>query len=157
MIPACGDSTASTRPRGTTSTSARYPSTSRASAPGDAGYHVPATAAGLLISGTILPMPDKLTRADVQRIAALARLDLSDAELTLFAHQLGEILTHAEQLQRVDTSGVAPTAHIAVPSALAPLREDDPRPSLDRDMLLSQAPDADRARGLLKVPRVLGS
>ena len=102
-------------------------------------------------------MADKLTRADVERIAALARLDLSDAELTLFAHQLGDILAHAEQLQQVDTSGVPPTAHIAVPSALAPWRDDEPRPSIDRDVLLAQAPDADRAKGLLKVPRVLGS
>jgi len=102
-------------------------------------------------------MADKLTRADVERIASLARLDLSDKELDLFVHQLGDILTHAERLQQVDTSGVAPTAHIAVPSALAPLREDQPVPSLDRDLVLSQAPDADRAKGLLKVPRVLGS
>ena len=102
-------------------------------------------------------MADKLTRADVERIAALARLDLSASEVTLFVHQLGDILTYVEQLQQLDTSGVPPTAHIAVPSALAPLRNDDARPSLDRDMLLGQAPDADRARGLIKVPRVLGS
>jgi Asp-tRNA(Asn)/Glu-tRNA(Gln) amidotransferase C subunit len=52
---------------------------------------------------------------------------------------------------------VPPTAHIAVPSALAPLRADEELPSLDRDLLLSQAPGSDRARGLVKVPRVLGS
>jgi aspartyl-tRNA(Asn)/glutamyl-tRNA(Gln) amidotransferase subunit C len=102
-------------------------------------------------------MSDRLTRADVERIAALARLDLSEPEATRFAEQLGNILAHAEQLRQVDTSGVPPTAHIAVPSALAPLRDDEPRPSLDRDVILSQAPDADRARGLVKVPRVLGS
>jgi aspartyl-tRNA(Asn)/glutamyl-tRNA(Gln) amidotransferase subunit C len=102
-------------------------------------------------------MSDTLTRADVERIAALARLDLSEAEIALFVPQLGDILAHAEALQQVDTSGVPPTAHIAVPSALAPLREDEPAPSLDRDVVLSQAPDADRARGLLKVPRVIGS
>jgi aspartyl-tRNA(Asn)/glutamyl-tRNA(Gln) amidotransferase subunit C len=102
-------------------------------------------------------MSDKLTRADVERIAALARLDLSEAEIELFVPQLGDILAHAEALQEVDTSGVPPTAHIAVPSALAPLREDEPVQCLDRDVVLSQAPDADRARGLLKVPRVIGS
>ncbi len=102
-------------------------------------------------------MADKLTRADVERIAALARLNLSEQELTLFVHQLGDILTYAEQLQRIDTSGVPPTAHIAVPSALGGWREDEPVPSLDRDLLLSQAPDADREKGLLKVPRVIGS
>jgi aspartyl-tRNA(Asn)/glutamyl-tRNA(Gln) amidotransferase subunit C len=102
-------------------------------------------------------MADRLTRADVERIATLARLNLSDTELALFVPQLTDILGYAEQLQQVDTSGVAPTAHIAVPTALAPLREDRPVPSLDRDQALSQAPDADLARGLLKVPRVLGS
>jgi aspartyl-tRNA(Asn)/glutamyl-tRNA(Gln) amidotransferase subunit C len=102
-------------------------------------------------------MAGNLTRTDVERIAALARLDLSEDELTLFAHQLADILAYAEQLQQVDTSGVPPTAHIAVPSALGPWRDDEPRPSLDRDVLLSQAPDADRVKGLLKVPRVLGS
>jgi aspartyl-tRNA(Asn)/glutamyl-tRNA(Gln) amidotransferase subunit C len=102
-------------------------------------------------------MSNGLTRDDVERMAALARLALSDAEVTLFAEQLGNILAHARQLQRVDTSGVPPTAHIAVPSALAPLRDDAPRPCLERDTLLDQAPDVDRARGLLKVPRVLGS
>lgn len=102
-------------------------------------------------------MTNTLTRADVERIAALARLDLSESEVELFAHQLGDILAHVEQLQQLDTSGVPPGAHIAVPSALAPLRDDEPRPSLDRDLLLSQAPDADPRRGLFKVPRVLGS
>src|SRR5215831_17692692 len=102
-------------------------------------------------------MPDKLTRADVERIAALARLNLSEAEVDVFVVQLGDILSHAEDLQRVDTSGVPPTAHIAVPSSLAPLREDNVKPSLDRDIVLDQAPDADRARGLMKVPRVIGS
>ncbi len=102
-------------------------------------------------------MADTFTRADVERIAALARLELSETELTLFAHQLGDILAHVERLQQVDTSGVPPTAHIAVPSALGPWREDEPKPSLDRDVILQQAPDADRARGLMKVPRVLGS
>jgi aspartyl-tRNA(Asn)/glutamyl-tRNA(Gln) amidotransferase subunit C len=102
-------------------------------------------------------MADKLTRTDVERIAALARLHLSESEVALFVHQLGDILAHVERLQQLDTSGVPPAAHIAVPSALAPLRKDEPRPSLDRDLLLSQAPDADRTRGLFKVPRVLGS
>ena len=102
-------------------------------------------------------MSDRLTSADIERIAALARLDLTQAETIRFAGQLAGILAYAEQLQQIDTSGVPPTAHIAVPAALAPLREDQPQPSLDRDLILAQAPDADRARGLVKVPRVLGS
>jgi aspartyl-tRNA(Asn)/glutamyl-tRNA(Gln) amidotransferase subunit C len=102
-------------------------------------------------------MPDTLTRQDVERIAALARLELSPDEVALFGAQLAQILSYAESLQRVDTSGVPPTSHIAVPTALAPLREDEPRPSIDRDTLLRQSPAADVDAGLLKVPRVLGS
>ena len=95
-------------------------------------------------------MSDSLTRADIERIAALARLDLSESEVSRFAEQLASILAYAEQLQQIDTSGVPPTAHIAVPSALAPLRADEEQPSLDRDLILTQTPDADRARGLVK-------
>jgi aspartyl-tRNA(Asn)/glutamyl-tRNA(Gln) amidotransferase subunit C len=100
-------------------------------------------------------MADTLTRADVERIATLARLELTADEVTLFAGQLTAILAYADQVQQVDTSGVGvdPEAH---PAETA-LRDDVPVGSLDRDVLLSQAPAADRAAGLFKVPRVLGS
>jgi aspartyl/glutamyl-tRNA(Asn/Gln) amidotransferase C subunit len=57
-------------------------------------------------------MPGSLTRADVEKIAALANLELNAAELELFARQLADILEYANQLQRVDTTGVPPTASI---------------------------------------------
>jgi aspartyl-tRNA(Asn)/glutamyl-tRNA(Gln) amidotransferase subunit C len=100
-------------------------------------------------------MADTLTRADVARIAALARLELTPDEVTLFAGQLTAILAYADQVQQVDTSGVQlePAANPGETSA----RDDVPVPSLDRDVLLGQAPAADRAAGLFKVPRVLGS
>jgi aspartyl-tRNA(Asn)/glutamyl-tRNA(Gln) amidotransferase subunit C len=100
-------------------------------------------------------MADTLTRADVARIAALARLELTPDEMTLFARQLTAILAYADQVQQVDTSGVQlePAANPGDTSA----RDDGPVPSLDRDLLLGQAPAADRAAGLFKVPRVLGS
>ncbi len=92
----------------------------------------------------------------MERIATLARLALTPDEVALFADQLTAILAYADQVQRVDTSGVA------IDSAGAPRgedasRDDVPRPSLDRGEVLSQAPSADRAAGLFKVPRVLGS
>jgi aspartyl-tRNA(Asn)/glutamyl-tRNA(Gln) amidotransferase subunit C len=100
-------------------------------------------------------MAETLTRADVERIATLARLELTADEVALFAEQLSAILAYADQVQQVDTSAVG------TPAATAPdgagMREDEPRPSLDRDVALSQAPAADRAAGLFKVPRVLGS
>ena len=95
-----------------------------------------------------------LTPADVDRIAALARLALTDEERTLFASQLTAILAYADAVQAVDTSSVedAPPQH-----ADARSREDVPVASLDRDRLLQQAPAANRAAGLFNVPRVIGS
>lgn len=126
-------------------------------------------------------MAETLTRADVERIAALARLELTPDEVTLFAGQLTAILAYADQVQQVDTSSLStsakatvdrPTvlsaeasaeaealAKVGLPTvALAKVGRDDvPAPSLDRDVALSQAPAADRAAGIFKVPRVLGS
>ena len=98
-------------------------------------------------------MSDILTSADVERIATLARLELTADETARFAEQLTAILAYAEQVQQVDTSAVAaPVTTIASTG-----RDDVPVPSLDRDLVLSQAPAADRSAGLFKVPRVLGS
>ena len=100
-------------------------------------------------------MADTLTRADVERIATLARLELTADEMTLFAGQLTAILAYADQVQQVDTSGIE-----VAPAAAAgdsPARDDTPAPSLDRDLVLAQAPAADRPAGLFNVPRVLGS
>jgi aspartyl-tRNA(Asn)/glutamyl-tRNA(Gln) amidotransferase subunit C len=100
-------------------------------------------------------MADTLTRADVERIATLARLELTPDEVTLFAGQLTAILAYADQVQQVDTSGIEVAPAAAGSTAAA--RDDVPVPSLDRDVVLSQAPAADRAAGLFTVPRVLGS
>ena len=100
-------------------------------------------------------MPDHFTTEDVERVARLARLALTDEEKQLFATQLRDILRYAEQIGRVDTSGIPPTSHAA--GAVGSLRADERRPSLARDEALAQAPEADRDAGLFKVPRVLGS
>ena len=99
-------------------------------------------------------MADILTRADVARIAALARLQIAESEVDRFAQQLTAILAYADQVQRVDTSGVEPVASSPADTVW---RDDTLVPSLDRDRLLEQAPAADRAAGLFKVPRVIGS
>ena len=99
-------------------------------------------------------MADILTRADVERIAALARLQIAEDEVDRFAQQLTAILAYADQVQRVDTSGIEPAASSAADTVW---RDDRLVPSLDRDRLLEQAPAADRAAGLFKVPRVIGS
>ena len=95
---------------------------------------------------------EKITAADVRHVARLARLDITDDEVELFAGQLAAVLEHAEDVERLDTAGVPPTAH---PLPLKNvLRDDVPRPSLDRDEVLGQAPAAEDGR--FRVPRILG-
>jgi aspartyl-tRNA(Asn)/glutamyl-tRNA(Gln) amidotransferase subunit C len=92
-----------------------------------------------------------LTRADVEHVARLARLDLSDAELEQFTGQLAVILEHAAAVAALDTSGVAPTAH---PLPLVNvLRADTARAGLDRDEVLAMAPASEDGR--FRVPRIL--
>ena len=90
-----------------------------------------------------------LTKQDVQRIAELARLALTDEELDLFTRQLGDILTYVEQIRALDTSGVAPTSQVLNRPVE---RDDDARPMLSRSDLLRNAPDAALEAGLFKVP-----
>ena len=99
-------------------------------------------------------MPASFTREQVAAIAALANLDLDVSEVDLFAHQLGDILAYADQVQLVDTTGVAPTASVATSHAAD--RADEVAPSLDRGDALSNAPDAAVDAGFFKVPRVFG-
>lgn len=98
-------------------------------------------------------MASPLTRDDVVRVAELARLSLSDEEVTLFTSQLAEILRYAEAVQQADTSGVPPTSHAIVTDPV--WRDDEPGPSLDRDEIVRGAPAASPQTGLLKVPKVL--
>jgi aspartyl-tRNA(Asn)/glutamyl-tRNA(Gln) amidotransferase subunit C len=94
-----------------------------------------------------------LSRQDVQRIADLARLELSAEELDLFTRQLGDILTYVEQIRSLDTTGVAPTSQVLN----RPVDRDDvAAATLSRSDLLSNAPDAALEAGMFKVPRVIG-
>lgn len=99
-------------------------------------------------------MADRLTIADVERIAALARLELTDAEKALYTRQIGEILAYAEQVQGLDTTNVPPTAHVL--SRHPADRPDLARPSLSREAALANAPDMSLDTGLFRVPRVIG-
>ena len=99
-------------------------------------------------------MPERLTRADVDRIATLARLELNEAEKELFVHQLSHVLEYAEQIQKIDTTGVPPTSHV-LPRMPAD-RPDDPRQGLTNAEALANAPDPSPQTGLFRVPRVIG-
>ncbi len=98
-------------------------------------------------------MSTRLTRADVERIAALAHLDLTADETELFTKQLAQILEYAERLREVDTTQVSATWHPSPGSAA--LRDDVRRPSLAREDALAGAPDA-APDGLFRVPKVIG-
>jgi aspartyl-tRNA(Asn)/glutamyl-tRNA(Gln) amidotransferase subunit C len=103
--------------------------------------------------GTIAPMAASLTVADVERIAALAHLELTDEEKQLFTRQLAEVLDYARQLQAIDTTGVPATSHVNVQTVE---RADQTRPSLSVEEALANAPDAALEAGLFRVPRVIG-
>ncbi len=92
-----------------------------------------------------------LSRADVQHVATLARLDLSEAEKETFANQLGAILSYVEQLKAVDTSGVAPSATVL--GAVGGFREDAVKPSLPVERAVANAPDP--AEGFFGVPKII--
>ena len=82
-----------------------------------------------------------IDRAQVLHVAALARLALSDEEVDQMTRELSAVLDHVERISELDLEGVAPTSHVVeVESAL---RADDPQPSLDREVAVAQAPDAD--------------
>lgn len=95
-----------------------------------------------------------LSTADVERIAALAHLELTDAEKALFTKQLVDVLAYAEQVQQVDTTGVPATAQVH--GAEGRERADEPLASLSTDDILANAPDGAPEAGLFRVPRVIG-
>lgn len=91
-----------------------------------------------------------ITRAQVEHVARLARLGLSEQELDLFTEQLSRILDHVEQLNRLDTTGVPPTWHVLPLQNV--LRSDTVQPSLPREAALKNAPQAEA--GLFRVPKI---
>jgi len=96
----------------------------------------------------------QLSLADVERIASLAHLELTDAEKRLFTQQLAEILAYAEQVRQLDTAGVPATAHVH--ADISAERDDVLREPLPGSAALANAPEAAREAGLFKVPRVIG-
>ena len=93
----------------------------------------------------------KIDRAMVEHIADLAKLQLTDDEIELYAAQLSEILDYAERLQALDTDAIPPTASVLPLHNV--LRPDVARPSLPRDAALANAAAA--AEGQFRVEAVL--
>ena len=79
-----------------------------------------------------------IDREQVLHVARLARLQLSDEEVTTMAGELSNILGHIERISELDLEGVPPTTHVV--EVANALRADEPRPSLPREVILEQAP-----------------
>jgi len=92
-----------------------------------------------------------LSTAEVEHIAALARLDLTPAEVSRFGEQLSAILDYVAQLQALDTAAIPPTSSVLPPRSV--LRSDEPRPGLALEELLANAPQI--ADDQFRVPPVL--
>jgi aspartyl-tRNA(Asn)/glutamyl-tRNA(Gln) amidotransferase subunit C len=92
-----------------------------------------------------------ITRQDVEHVAELARLELTAAEKEQFIAQLNSILTYIEKLSELNTTDVEPTSHVIPMSNV--FRDDQVRPSLERDLALQNAPQ--ESHFFFKVPRII--
>lgn len=92
-----------------------------------------------------------IDQEDVRRVAKLARLNISDVEITKYAADLTAILAYFEQLQSVDTTGIEPLPSFTLQQI--ELREDEPHQCLTQDEALQNAPES--RDGYFRVPAVL--
>lgn len=96
-------------------------------------------------------MGRKIDQEHVKKVAKLARLELTDAEVEEFSGQLSEVLDYVEKMNELDTRDVEPLAHCLPVSNV--FREDLIRPSLGSDKAMANAPDNDG--DFFKVPKIL--
>jgi aspartyl-tRNA(Asn)/glutamyl-tRNA(Gln) amidotransferase subunit C len=90
-------------------------------------------------------------KMDIEKVARLARLELSEEEKVTFGNQLEQVLNYMEQLNQLDTTGVEPTSH-AIP-LFNVFKEDEVRPSFSQEEVLAIAPDEEN--GHFKVPKII--
>lgn len=97
-----------------------------------------------------------ISEADIEKIAQLAHLEITDEERRVFAPQIAEIVTYVEQLNEIDTSAIEPALGGLTPEGerTESSRPDEVQPSLGQELALDQAPDS--AAGYFRVPKVLG-
>ena len=93
----------------------------------------------------------EISKQEVEHVAKLARLDITESEKDAFSRQLSAILTYIEQLKSIDTTGVEPTATVLEQTNV--FREDTVRPSLPVEHALANAPNAQD--GYFQVPKIL--
>jgi aspartyl-tRNA(Asn)/glutamyl-tRNA(Gln) amidotransferase subunit C len=100
-------------------------------------------------------MSVKVTSEDVDRVAELAHLELTREETGAMQRDLNAILDYVAELSEVDTTGVVPLVQVTelIQAGSTDLRPDILRPSLDRETVLKQAPEANGV--FFKVPKVI--
>jgi aspartyl-tRNA(Asn)/glutamyl-tRNA(Gln) amidotransferase subunit C len=101
-------------------------------------------------------MTARVSVEDVERVAELANLELTPDESVTMLHDLNAILDHVAHLNELDTTGVAPLEQVGElfgAGGVSVLRQDERRPSLDRGVVMPQAPETDQA--FFKVPKVI--
>ncbi len=93
----------------------------------------------------------KISRKDVEHVANLARLDLTESDMATFVNQIGDILDHVDSLKKVDTQGVLGTSHaISLTNAF---RDDEVSEPADRAVSLANAPEVEE--GCFIVPKII--
>ena len=96
-------------------------------------------------------MPERIDAEQVRKVAKLARLELTDAEVQEFTGQLGAILGYVDKLNELETTDVEPLAHCLPITDV--LRKDEVRESLGTEQVLANAPQRDGS--FFKVPKIL--
>ena len=91
-----------------------------------------------------------ITIQDVEHVAKLARLDLTEEEKVKFSKQLGDVLKYVEQMNEVDTSNVEPLSHVVDFNNV--MREDEIHYDCTKEQLMMNAPDEEN--GFFKVPKI---
>ena len=93
----------------------------------------------------------KITKDQVEYVANLAKLDISEEEKEIFTKQLDSILSYMDKLNQLDTRDIDPTSHVLPIKNI--FRKDEVKPSLPLEEALANAPD--RKNGFFRVPRVI--
>ena len=91
-----------------------------------------------------------ITIKDVEHVAKLARLELTDEEKELYTKQLGDVLKYVDQMNEVDTSNVKPMAQVI--DMVNVMREDEVHYDVTKEALMSNAPEEEN--GYFKVPKI---
>lgn len=91
-----------------------------------------------------------ITVQDVEHVAKLARLELTEEEKLKFTNQLGDVLKYVDQMNEVDTTGVEPMAHAI--DFVNVMRDDAVKYEIEKEELMSNAPSEED--GFFKVPKI---